>query len=108
MTIEFKTIGQTRIIGSTRLNTVQFYKKKGSRITADEVKRTLAKLEEKSKGKNIQFLIKGLNGDRMKTLKGWNSELDIKDFDDYYEGLDEETANFDEFYQIQITSKQYI
>jgi hypothetical protein len=70
----------------------------------------LTKLESKvrAKGENVEFLIKGLNGDRIKTLKAYNKDLDMKDFDDYYEGLDEENDNFTHFYQIQITAKRYL
>jgi 23S rRNA pseudoU1915 N3-methylase RlmH len=104
-----KELGSKKI-GNIQTNTVQLYKPKGKRLSSEDVSNVLKALEAKvkAKGENVQFLIRGLNGDRIKTLKAYNQNLNMKEFDDYYQGLDEENDNFTHFYQLQITAKRYI
>jgi hypothetical protein len=98
-------------IGHTLYNTVQMNKNKGERITVDDVKKIAERLEkEKEKsGNKFEFIIRGVNGDRYKTFKAYNEEdLNFKEMEDYYDGLDEENSNFMNFYQIQVSIKKYV
>jgi hypothetical protein len=101
-----KQIG-TKKIGNLQLNTAQIYKEKGHRFTAKDVEQTLQALQTaaKKKGEKVEFLIKGLNGDRQKTLKGYNTDLHAN-IDEYYQGLDND--ELEDFYQLQITVKRYL
>ena len=103
-----KQLGSKKI-GHEMFNTAQLYKAKGHRFTFKEVRQTINALEKaaKDKGEKVQFLVKGCNGDRNKTLKGYNLDLiEEQKWDDYYNGLDNEELI--EFYQLQVTAKRYI
>ena len=91
-----------------RLNKV-----KGERLTVEEISNLIQSLKENSrkKGINNQVMIRGLNGNNYKTLKKYVSDtLEMKEFEEYYSGIDdiESNKNFMEFYQIQLYIKSYV
>ena len=67
-------------------------------------------LEAKAKQKNerIKIAIYRLNGDRMRNFKAFDKPLKIQTYDEYHQGIDFESPDFLEFYQVNIVVHQYV
>lgn len=75
-------------------------------ISFDDVRQVTKDLEDsyKDKGRDdLQFMVRGLNIQRMRTLKGFNSDFDEERFDDYYSADVDNPDKFTKFSQLQIT-----
>jgi hypothetical protein len=90
--------------------TIQIYKKKGHRITEQEIKDLVKDFEEKAKkkGEKIKLLVNGVNGDQRRNLKIFDGPVKVHTYDDYNQGNIFESANFIKFYQVEITMNKYI
>jgi hypothetical protein len=54
---------------------------------------------------NAQFMVRGMNAQQMFTFKGYNEdELNIEEFQDYYENKVSDPIKFEKFSFIEITS----
>ena len=74
--------------------------KKGN-IKVNEIKAILATL---TKGNtDTKIMIRGLNADKWNTLKGYSTDLNIADFEDYYQNKVSDTSKFDYFTQLEIS-----
>jgi hypothetical protein len=91
------------MIDGTR-TTYQYFRKNGQ-IDVPEVKKIVDRLERKAveKGEDIKIAVRGLNVEKWNTLKGYDSELNIQDFADYYRNRVEDPSKFEMFNQLQIT-----
>lgn len=108
--LEYKLIKQPTKIGNITSKVVQVYKPKGYRITEDEIKGMVKELEKgaKKKKEKIKVAIYGLNGDRIRNLKAFDAPLKIQTYDEYHQGIDFESPNFIEFYQVNLVIHQYL
>jgi hypothetical protein len=85
--------------------TFQFSRKDKHQIDVPEVKKILASFENKAKAENdnIKIMIRALNADKWNTLKAFNTDLDITDFEEYYKDKVHDMEKFEKFNQLQIT-----
>jgi len=105
-----KVIKEPKKIGGIVTKTVQIYKNKGKRITEKEIETLVHTIEKSALKKNekIKIAVYGLNGDRIRNLKGFNTDLHVQTYDDYHNGIEFESPNFIEFYQLNIVINKYI
>jgi hypothetical protein len=107
-----KIIGGPTKIGNGNIikKTVQIYKDKGERITEKEIEAIVSSIEQSAikKKEKIKIAVYGLNGDRIRNLKSYDGELHIQTYDDYHQGIDFESPNFMDFYQLEISINKYI
>ena len=106
--VNIKEIGLSKFKGLTE-KTFQVNKADGkTMITPDEIKK-LAEFIIKGaeqKGKNIKFMIRGLNGMQKFTLKGFDEDLKIMNEQEYFDGKVNDGTKFANFFQVQITVVQ--
>lgn len=53
---------------------------------------------------NFQMMVRGLGLDKWTTLKGLNSELNAKEYEDYFKNKVKDVSKFTKFFQLQITT----
>ena len=76
----------------------------------EKVKMTLADIQQINTDvkaqlkKGDRFIIRGLNAAGWRTLKGFGTELDIDEVEDYYVNKVKSTTKFKDFYQVQVTT----
>lgn len=80
------------------------------KITPSDIKNIVKSLNEqaKKKNENIKIMVRGLNGLRMFTLKGFSTDLFVLDEDDYFKGKVRDTQKFADFAQLQISIQKEI
>ena len=103
--------GPTKIgNGNIIKKTVQIYKDKGERITEKEIENLVKTIEQSAikKKEKIRIAVYGLNGDRIRNLKSYDGELHIQTYDDYHQGIDFESPNFMEFYQLDVVIYKFV
>lgn len=109
--LQFKVAKDKQMIGKKKnieSQTLQVFKSKGHRITEKEIEKIVRKLKEKTNGKT-EFSVVGLNGDRYRTLKTFNqNDVHVQTYDDYHIGVNFESENFMEFYQLSITFHKFV
>lgn len=79
---------------------------KGQQIDVPEIKALIKKLQTEGAKKNIKIMVRGLNADKWGTLKGFDTDLQIEEFDDYYKNkgiAKKDMEKFEKFSQLQIT-----
>ena len=103
--LTIKEIGSKTFKGSTE-KTFQVNKKDGkSMITPEELRSIVENMEKDAKKskKAIKFMVRGLNGMQKFTLKGYNTDLDLNNEEEYFDGKVNDGTKFANFYQVQIT-----
>ncbi len=103
--IAMKELG-SRSFGDSTEKTFQINKSDGkSMITPEEIRKIVTSIEKQAekKGDKIRLMIRGLNGTRRFTLKGFDEELNVMDDDEYFEGKAKDVTKFTDFFQVQIT-----
>jgi hypothetical protein len=109
--LQFKVTKDKRLIGKEKnieSQTLQVFKSKGHRITEKEIEKLVKNLKEKTKGKT-EFSVVGVNGDMYRMLKRFNqNDVHVQTYDDYHQGVNFESENFMEFYQLSITFHKYV
>ena len=93
-----KLIG-TKKIGKATKKSYQITKK--GNIKVNDVKDILATLTKG--GTDAKIMIRGLNADKWNTLKGYSTDLNIEDFEDYYKNKVSDTSKFEYFTQLEIS-----
>jgi predicted transcriptional regulator len=93
-----KLIG-TKNIGKAVKKTYQVTKK--GNLKSEHIKDILATI---SKGNtDVKIMIRALNADKWNTLKGFSTELNIEDFEDYYKNKVSDTSKFEYFTQVEVS-----
>jgi hypothetical protein len=59
--------------------------------------------QAKKKGETIRVMIRGLNGVRMFTLKGYDTELNVLDEEEYFDSKVRDATKFSDFSQLQVS-----
>jgi predicted DNA-binding antitoxin AbrB/MazE fold protein len=82
----------------------QIESKKKEMIKLIDIENIVKALEETAlkKGEKAKIMIRGMNGTGMRTLKGYNENLEEKYEDDYFLGRVKDTTKFSNYYQLQI------
>jgi uncharacterized membrane protein len=114
--LQFKVINPKRLVGKNKkleTETVQIFKTKGHRITEKEIETLVKKFQTKEKerpnGKKTTISVNGLNGDRYRNLKNFDEEdVHVQTYEEYNQGVEFESDNFMEFYQLNITFHRLI
>ena len=97
---------ETKDLGSVTKGFFKFTKKgKNKKMDGEDVEIILKGLEEtaEKKGEKIKILIRGLNPQKMTTLKGYSENYSTEDLDDYYDGRVENPEKFKEFFFLEFT-----
>ena len=55
------------------------------------------------KGEKVKIMVRALLVDKWITLKGYDQELDLMDFDEYYENKVADPSKFEKFIQLQVS-----
>ena len=98
-TVEFKS--KTAITNHKKNRTVLDFSFPNNKIiTPDDIKGLLTNLDEEYGSNNV--MIKGLNNTQWFSLKGYNQDLKLEDYDDYYDGRVNDASQFLYFYQLQV------
>jgi hypothetical protein len=100
----FKLLKSTDV-GKSKQSTIMFSRNDNLQMEADEVKGIYESIKtkaEKDKTKKVKFAIRALVGDKYATLKRLDSELDVQDFEEYYEGRVQDSTKFEKFSQVQL------
>ena len=103
--LTIKEIGSKTFKGATE-KTFQVNKTDGkTMITPEELRSIVENMEKDAKKskKAIKFMVRGLNGMQRFTLKGYNTDLDLNNEDEYFDGKVNDGTKFANFYQVQIT-----
>ncbi len=95
-------ITETKDFLDSKETTLQINKKNKKSINPKEIKRLTENLLQ-SAPKGSKLRIRGLGIDRWHTLKGYDTNLDVKEDEEYYDGKVRETGKFADFSQIEIT-----
>jgi hypothetical protein len=59
-------------------------------------------LKEEEKATGFKYFIRGLNVTRWNTFKSYDGDLEIEEYEDYYEGKVEDTTKFEKIFKLQI------
>lgn len=95
-------ITDTKQFSNVTETTMQISRTNNKGINVDEFKKIYAGIRQ---GTDSKLVIRGLNGQRWFTFKGYkDDELNIDDFEEYYENKVSETGKFKNFSIMQITS----
>jgi len=89
----------TKPVGKATKTSYQITKK--GNIKVIDVKDILAKLSKP--GSNAKIMIRGLNADKWSTLKGFSTDLNIEDFEDYYKNKVNDSSKFEYFTQLEVS-----
>jgi hypothetical protein len=92
-----------RTIQLTRQDGKQIMDVDDIRDLVDGLQRTAAQ-----KGDTIRILVRAMAIDGMKTLKGYNTDLMVDDFEDYYRNSVHDPSKFSFFSHLQITIEKEI
>jgi hypothetical protein len=87
--------------------TLQFSRKnKNDQIDVDEMKKVLESLNKKAndEGDNLKIMIRALNIDKWYTFKGFDTDLEVEEFEDYFKDKVKNGEKFEKFSQMQITT----
>jgi capsule polysaccharide export protein KpsE/RkpR len=87
--------------------TLQFSRKnKNEQIDVDEMKKVLESLNKKAndEGDNLKIMIRALNIDKWYTFKGFDTDLEVEEFEDYFKDKVKNGEKFEKFSQMQITT----
>jgi hypothetical protein len=79
--------------------------KKEQQIDIKHIEHVLESIKRKAKKENfnVKVMIRGLNADKWNTLKGFDTELDVDEFEEYYKDKVKDTDKFEKFSQLQVT-----
>ena len=91
--------------------TVQFVRKDKKPIMKISDIRDLVdglKATADKKNDTVRILVRAMAPDGMKTLKGYNTELMVEDYEDYYKNSVQDPSKFGYFSHIQITVEREI
>jgi len=91
--------------------TIQLTRKDGKQIMeADDIRDLVYGLQRQAeeKGQTIRILVRAMAIDGMKTLKGYNTDLMVDDFEDYYRNSVSDPTKFSYFSHLQITIEKEI
>ena len=83
----------------SKQTTIQLSNKNKSNMTPQQVEKIINKF--KSNGSKI--MVRGLNIQKWATLKGFDTEYNPDDIEDYYINKVDNPSNFTTFYQLQIS-----
>jgi hypothetical protein len=86
-----KKIREVKMLDGTR-TTYQYYYNNGRQIDIPKLRRIVENLESSGEDK---IVVRGLNADKWNTLKGYDSELNVQDFEDYYRNRVEDPSKFE-------------
>ena len=101
-------IGEPKTIFKNKVKTFQLHKKNKNEITPKEIQNLYKTFLEKAKP-NTKLRIRGLGIDKYATitygtLKNMNDDnLDILDYEEYYEGKVKDSGKFKKFSQLEFT-----
>jgi hypothetical protein len=104
--IEVKEYKQ-RVIGSIKQKYLNVKKKQGNNYAdfeIEELHNILESIEDKAKkaGKEIKIIMRGLCPTGWRTLKAFDTELDIDEYDDYFDARVKSTSKFKKIAQLDI------
>ena len=97
-TYNTKLIG-TKKIGKATKKSYQVTKKEN--FKTKDIKDILATVSKH--GPNAKIMIRALNADKWNTLKGFSTDLNIEDFEDYYKNKVSHTSKFEYFTQVEVS-----
>lgn len=94
--------------GTKKQTTIKFTAKNGKNdIDKHEVEAIFDTIEavgeDRANGRNIRTIVRGMNCQRMFTLKALDGPLKIKDFEEYYENRVKDEHKFEMFSEINVT-----
>lgn len=98
-------IVQDMRVGNARKRTVKITKPKGTLTTNDIVgifNNVRAKYANNN-AHNKKFMIRAMAPDGLKTFKGYYTDFDIQDVEDYYEGKVKDPHKFDKFSYVEVS-----
>lgn len=78
---------------------------KQATISVQDIRNFVSTMETKAKNKkkNVKIALRALNPEKYHTLKGFSTDLQIQDFDDYLKNKVKDTSKFEFFSQLEIT-----
>ena len=86
--------------------TIQFVRRDKKPITdLQQIKQLVDGLQKAADKKHdrIRILVRAMTPDGMKTLKGYNAQLALEEFDEYYQNSVQDAQKFRSFSHLQIT-----
>lgn len=96
-------ITETRTFNNSVEKTMQITRSNNKQIDVNEMESLFKGIQKNKKGS--KFIVRALNGQRWFTFKGYeDSELNIMDFEEYYENKVKDSQKFEMFSQIEIIS----
>jgi len=100
-----KQVLQNEKFKNSTKTTVQINKSNKTQMDVDDVSEIVKGLEAvaKKKGEKIKIMVRALLIDKWITLKGYDQELDLMDFDEYYDNKVADKSKFEKFIQLQIS-----
>ncbi len=103
--LEFETQSSRQFLGIKEQVYKITRKDKQMKITPEDIRQLVKSIEGQAAKKNetIRLMVRGLNGMRMFTLKGFDEELNVHDFDEYFQGKVKDVSKFSDFSQLQVT-----
>ena len=99
-----QVLENTKLKNSTK-TTVQISKSNKSEMDVKDVEDLVNGLETvaKQKKEKIKIMVRALLIDKWITLKGYDEDLDLMEFEDYYANKVVNSSKFNKFIQLQIS-----
>ena len=87
---------------SSYIRTINLHRRDKKPIEIDEIRR----INNKYIPENSKSIIRGLNSLQWWTLKSLNEDLNVQNYEDYFQGRVSDSTKFEKFYQLSITVVQ--
>ena len=93
-------LGKKEFVDSTQ-TTMKIHKNNKNDISPKEIQILTKQLLAKAP-KNTKLRIRGLGIDRWQNLKTFDDDLNVQDYDEYYQGKVEDSGKFTNFSQLEL------
>ena len=103
--LEYETLESRQFLKVKEITYKVTRKDKKMNITPEDVRQLVKSIETQAskRGETIRLMVRALNGMREFTLKGFDTDLDVLDFEEYFEGKVKDISKFTDFAQLEIT-----
>jgi hypothetical protein len=100
-----KQVLQNEKFKNSTKTTVQINKTNKTQMEVSDVSEIVKGLQAvaNKKGEKVKIMVRALLVDKWITLKGYDQELDLMDFGEYYENKVADSSKFDKFIQLQVS-----
>jgi hypothetical protein len=100
----YKQIGKTMQLKKMKESVFHVNLKDGKLMKLIDIENLVKATEQGAakRGEHIRILIRGTNGAKTFTLKGYDEDLEAKYVDDYYLGKVKDASKFSKFYSLQV------